>query len=71
MGEDLLVAESAGRGAALAQALRFEGADLVEEAVVPHALDAPLDALVEDRGVEVDADADRLEMGLRHAVVLR
>nr|BFF27322.1 hypothetical protein GCM10025732_52870 [Glycomyces mayteni] len=64
MREHLLVAEGAGGGAALAQALGFEVADLVEEPGVPHGPHAALDALVEGGRVEVHADADGLEVGL-------
>ncbi|GAB4000296.1 hypothetical protein GCM10029992_31750 [Glycomyces albus] len=64
MGQDLLVAQGPRGGPAPAQAAPLQLADLFDQPGLPHRLHASLDALVQDRGVEVDADADGIDAGL-------
>src|SRR4051794_27024866 len=61
--EDLLVAEGRPGGTALAQAAPFQRSDLVDQARGPHEVDPPVDAVVQVRGVPVDAEL--------HGVVVR
>src|SRR5262249_51546061 len=55
-GENLLVTECPTRRAAIPQPRPLEVSHLGNQPVAPHLVDPALDALVQDPGVEVDAD---------------